>query len=1408
MDTQDVNGKQTAVTEISEMKKQASDFLRSRFFYAASDIYAQILEENPNDKDAHLGLLMCSVKKSSESDLVEYYQNLFSDDRYEIRLACDRDEGYVVEMCDRYCVPDYLEKSDIRKMYDFDVSFRSCLFSRKKQRDEILKLIEKDEHLSWLKDKGFKEISDIIKAYDRRIDDAEEADKENIERIKNDYQRFLYQTFSEVKEKNREARESKDHDYRELAGRFEACFDIDGLRELSLQFEKFKGYKEADRFIELCDRKIEDLKAKAQKESERKVAESVLDEAKADLVTGKFSSAYDGFTRVVSMQGDNEDAYLGILMARTKTTDLNELADYCRNLYSEDRWEILEACEEDAEHINEMVEKYCLPEFLDKETIREKYSYDRTYRSRLASKIEEEKRFRNDTESDPVFEWVRRNGSDRIKKQFRDVCDSYSRRVKEAQEEDKRNIERIRNDYQRFLFKTYSSIKKLHKDACDRKEEAYRDILVSYELANSEAEFNNIILKLKDLGDYKEAGRYIVLCHKKISDLKEREKNENDAQEIETSLIAAKAYLSAGNIDLADQSLSKVLSMDSDNPRAYLGILMIETGTKNVNELIRYYIDLYSEDETNRLEACEEDRNHIENVAEEYQVPGYLEKETIKKYYSFDREFESLTASRIRQKEQFEEEVKMNPLLVKISAGKESDREIASFFERIYEGYDARIAESQKADEKQVNSIKHIYEIYLQESDKTVYKIYEEKLKEKNDESEALYLRNIEQYEKDLNEDELEELSKSFDVDYKDGQSYVYRCLDRIKQLRISREKEKLDTLLREGTELLESGMYLSAKDKYASYIEIDPDNETAHLGLLMAEKEVSDIDQLFEYYKNLYSDEILETKTAVEEDIRHIEEMCDKCCIPELLEKEDIRKRYEFDRTYESLSGCRHIQKKQIEDEIGLDPSLFWLNKNGSAEIRSSINDLLDVYQKRVNAAEEEDNYLVQTVTRDYKAFIRNTDREVRSLYNELNKKRNQNLKLAEKRKREEELKRKEEEEKERKLREEALRKEKELREEAQRTEREAKEKARQEQRRKEEKARIEKEASAKIEKEKKKEEKQRKFLEAKQQKEAEKKERRPLHLNFGLISAALSLILLAVVVYIYVLVPSNKYKNATELAERGEYDEAIAIFEELGDYKDSKYKTKETIYQKADDLYQHQKLVEAANIFGNLRFDDSEDRVREIKDAMISKAQIGDTILFGDYEQDGNTENGKEMIEWIVLDKQEGSILVVSKYAIEASRFNSGSEEIYWENCSLRSWLNGRFPDNAFTKEKPSAVLQTPLNNFRYPETEEGETVDADEVIPIEYETRDKIFLLSVEEVEQYYPEESARICKATEYAIENGVAANADDDCSWWLRDPGEPYEKMSSYVSGSTGIISSSMYEIVLGIRPAMWLKIAD
>ena len=90
------------------------------------------------------------------------------------------------------------------------------------------------------------------------------------------------------------------------------------------------------------------------------------------------------------------------------------------------------------------------------------------------------------------------------------------------------------------------------------------------------------------------------------------------------------------------------------------------------------------------------------------------------------------------------------------------------------------------------------------------------------------------------------------------------------------------------------------------------------------------------------------------------------------------------------------------------------------------------------------------------------------------------------------------------------------------------------------------------------------------------------------------------------------------------------------------------------------------------------------------LSSANIGDYVTFGTYEQDNNESNGAEEIEWQVLDKKDGKVLLLSKYALDCKQYNAEWEYVTWETCTLRSWLNEEFYKTAFTSKE--AAIRRP--------------------------------------------------------------------------------------------------------------------
>ena len=236
--------------------------------------------------------------------------------------------------------------------------------------------------------------------------------------------------------------------------------------------------------------------------------------------------------------------------------------------------------------------------------------------------------------------------------------------------------------------------------------------------------------------------------------------------------------------------------------------------------------------------------------------------------------------------------------------------------------------------------------------------------------------------------------------------------------------------------------------------------------------------------------------------------------------------------------------------------------------------------------------------------------------------------------------------------------------------------------------------------------------------------------------------------------MIPTIKYHKAVGLKEDGKYDEAIAAFTELGDYRDSKA----LIY----DCYIGKYGRESASFIQNLK--------------------IGNTVAFGSYEQDNDLSNGKEPIEWVVLKLNDTRALLISKVGLAYKEYDivGYNNATPWKDCSLRQWLNEEFADEAFTDEKLSAIQETSNNT-------DGNI------------TYDKVFLLDSDEVNEYFPSAESKKCSPSRYAAEQKSTIVVSE--WWWLRSP-------SSCVSRSGLVSSRDIVTNTIMVRPAIWVDIAS
>ncbi|MDD6034939.1 MAG: DUF6273 domain-containing protein [Lachnospiraceae bacterium] len=221
------------------------------------------------------------------------------------------------------------------------------------------------------------------------------------------------------------------------------------------------------------------------------------------------------------------------------------------------------------------------------------------------------------------------------------------------------------------------------------------------------------------------------------------------------------------------------------------------------------------------------------------------------------------------------------------------------------------------------------------------------------------------------------------------------------------------------------------------------------------------------------------------------------------------------------------------------------------------------------------------------------------------------------------------------------------------------------------------------------------------------------------------------------------------------------------------------------------------------------------------LSNPSIGSSVVFGSYEQDNDSSNGTEPLEWIVLDRTDDKVLLLTKYVIEYTDYYDKCANQFWERSNIREWLYGNIYKSAFTAEERACILKTTNKN----------PYNADAENNVSNTTEDYVFLLSMDDVlygksqdgTPYFGNEEARLTVPTATAIVRNKFSswlNVYDEPSkdeyrssintaWWLRTPGETIYD-ATLVTG-TGAISEQgviVYDsFTAGIRPAIWVDIS-
>ena len=215
----------------------------------------------------------------------------------------------------------------------------------------------------------------------------------------------------------------------------------------------------------------------------------------------------------------------------------------------------------------------------------------------------------------------------------------------------------------------------------------------------------------------------------------------------------------------------------------------------------------------------------------------------------------------------------------------------------------------------------------------------------------------------------------------------------------------------------------------------------------------------------------------------------------------------------------------------------------------------------------------------------------------------------------------------------------------------------------------------------------------------------------------------------------------------------------------------------------------------------------LKKTEAAKLSKdVQEGDIVEFGTYMQSSKNDEWTD-IKWRVLERDDDRVLLICDCCIEAIPYETAditqdidTLDTVWSDSSLRNWLNESFFVSAFSENEKDKILETRNQTDAYRNKLETE------------ETKDKVFLLSDDEVRKYFPKRFDRQANATDRAVNRDdtsifVSDLTDDTVFWWLRSCGD--EHNCAKVVGAEGAVVDSGFLIPrldIGVRPAIWVRL--
>lgn len=268
--------------------------------------------------------------------------------------------------------------------------------------------------------------------------------------------------------------------------------------------------------------------------------------------------------------------------------------------------------------------------------------------------------------------------------------------------------------------------------------------------------------------------------------------NVGGSNKIASLLDRGNMALEDGDWAKADSFFEDVLNNDSKNAQAYIGKTLAQERCRTIDALVRKRKDVYQNVSSEKLYIREKSA-YINEMAEQYSLPGYVDPNAIRDLYRFDLSYTSELSG--RQKQYHEEELwwqnhRWLSRAEKFAVGAVAEH-LQSEKKHLFAQLADRVQKAQEADSRAVAKLEAAYDAHISEADKRAEQLYHDGLVRR----EKDYENWLQQAKKENSPDKLNKLAENFVSlrGYKDSKNLAEHCRKRAaeEQAKIDAENER-----------------------------------------------------------------------------------------------------------------------------------------------------------------------------------------------------------------------------------------------------------------------------------------------------------------------------------------------------------------------------------------------------------------------------------------------------------------------------------------------------------------------------------------------------------------------------------------------------------------------------------------